>query len=92
MPDLTIKLTDNQREEVWYRLDNYAAGADLPEPFGRLEGNILTILDLGDAIDEAEDIAHIARDHVHDGGFSEMGAVTSADALVRKLKALKLAP
>ena len=89
MTGLTIDLTDLQREEVWYRLDNYEASDDLPGAFGTLNGNTLTIRDLDDAIDEAEDIARVARDHVHDGGFAEMASVTSADALVRKLKALK---
>ena len=87
-----ITLTRTQADEIDNRLDNYKAEG-MP-PFGILTGHrILEILDLEDAIDEAEDILKVARDcerdarNSHINGAEEAKAVRQCAALVRKLKA-----
>lgn len=88
-----ITLTRTQADEIDNRLRNYAA--EEMAPFGILHDHrILEILDLDDAIDEAENILKVARSCERDarnshinGGAEEAKAVRQCAALVRKLKA-----
>lgn len=88
-----ITVTRPQADEISNRLDNYKAEG--MAPFGILHDHrILEILDLDDAIDEAEDILKVARNCERDarnshinGGAEEAKAVRQCAALVRKLKA-----